>query len=218
MKKCIIIGAGDFQPEQWRDWNRSELFLIAADGGLKYVRQMGMQPDVQIGDWDSCDKPEQSDSLMGCSRTVCLPTHKDDTDMLAAIRLGISKGLEEFHIFGAMGGTRIDHSVANIQCLLYLKQQNKKGYIYAGNQVITLLSQESMRFSKEMRGFFSAFAYSDAGCVVSLEGFEYELKHARLTMEYPLGVSNSFQGKESIVTVEEGILLIVYPLISEIHY
>lgn len=51
MAKCIIIGAGEFTesalPLEPGD------FLVAADGGLRYVEALGLAPDYVIGDFDS---------------------------------------------------------------------------------------------------------------------------------------------------------------------
>ena len=55
-----------------------------------------------------------------------LPTHKDDTDMLAAIRKGLGLGYRQFQIYGGLGG-RLDHTIANIQCLLFLHNRGAKG-------------------------------------------------------------------------------------------
>ena len=51
MGKCVIFCAAEFDdlimpPEQ-------EDFLIAADGGLKHLQKLGIQPDEILGDFDS---------------------------------------------------------------------------------------------------------------------------------------------------------------------
>ena len=58
-------------------------------------------------------------------------------------------------------------------------------------------------------GYLSVFAYSKKAEGVTLRGLKYELEDAQLTDAFPLGVSNEFVGKESVVCVRDGSLLLV---------
>ncbi|MEG2144141.1 MAG: thiamine diphosphokinase, partial [Oscillospiraceae bacterium] len=106
MGKCIIVGAGDFFetniPISQGD------FLIAADGGLNYLKELEIHPNLVMGDMDSVkvDYKEENHRIF--------PSKKDDSDTLIAINEGLKLGYELFFIFGGMGG-RIDHTLANIK-------------------------------------------------------------------------------------------------------
>lgn len=64
-------------------------YVIAADGGLDHTRQLGIVPDVVVGDFDSLEgRPPRTDV-----RTIALPALKDDPDMLSALKVGWSGGL-----------------------------------------------------------------------------------------------------------------------------
>ena len=52
-----------------------------------------------------------------------LPVEKDDTDTLAAVKLGLERGCTDFWIYGGTGGKRLDHTLANLQTLLYLRRR-----------------------------------------------------------------------------------------------
>lgn len=54
------------------------------------------------------------------------------------------------------------------------------------------------------------FCLGDEALGVCEKGLKYELDHAKLTKEYPVGVSNEFIGKESSVAVREGMLLLIW--------
>ena len=54
MKRCIIIGAGEFYEKIW-DYEKED-FLIAADGGFEHLRKMGVMPNLLIGDMDSIEQ------------------------------------------------------------------------------------------------------------------------------------------------------------------
>ncbi len=196
---CYIVGAGDFFEERPFELTKED-FLIAADGGLRHLR--GREPDLLIGDFDSLGEPAFS------GETVRLPKEKDETDLLAAIREGISRGYRKFLMFGATGG-RFGHTFANLQCLSYLKRRGCRGWIFDRTCVMTVISGESVRFPAGFRGYFSAFSITDRSRVTET-GFAYPISGKTLDNGYPLGVSNEFTGTEAEISAEEGEVLILY--------
>lgn len=202
MKKCYIVGAGeDFGINITK---RQRDYIIAADAGLDSLKRNGYNADLVIGDFDSSDKIPKHDNI------IVLPAEKDDTDMMAAIKEGIKLGYEEFHILNGTGG-RFDHTFANIQALSYLAERNMRGYLYARNEILTVIKNDTMEFGESLQGYVSVFSLSDTAFGVDIEGLKYELHDATLTSSFPLGVSNEFTGKKSIVRVREGSLLLIYP-------
>lgn len=210
MGSCIIVGAGDFtvSPPGKKEGD----LWIAADGGYLYCRIMETEPDLFLGDMDSLEENLREEILQrqrsGDSRIMVLPEEKDDTDMLAAVRIGLERGYREFYLYGAMGG-RIEHSMANIQCLHYLKNCGAKGYIMDGNTMLTVIKDETVEFQPSMEGYLSVFALEEKAVGVTIEGLKYPLSHTELKNDYPLGISNEFIGKKSSVSVEKGTLLLV---------
>lgn len=202
MKRCIIVGAGEFHEKLWN--YDSDDYLIAADGGFEHLKGMGIVPDMLIGDMDSilqeCDKSE--------IEIRKLPREKDDTDMLAAIKEGLAVGCKEFAIYGALGGARMDHSIANIQCLLYLHNHGAKGILYGRNERIELLCNNRIEYPATMKGMLSVFAFGGDAKGVSEQGLKYTLQDTIVKMEYPIGISNEFIGQESTIEVKEGMLLL----------
>lgn len=201
-KRCIIVGAGEFNKAAW-NYEKDD-YLIAADGGYDYVKQMQMIPNLVIGDMDSVAEETFQKEVP----VMKLPTEKDDTDMLAAIKEGLAAGCKEFVIYGALGGERIDHSFANIQCLLYLHHHGAKGVLYGVHDRIELLCNEKRIYPASMRGIFSAFAFGGDAKGVTEQGLKYSLQDATIKMEFPIGISNEFIGQESMIEVRDGKLLI----------
>lgn len=208
---CIIIGAGDLTVGSL-PYNKEEDFVIAADGGLMYCGVLELEPDLIIGDFDSVDE-EYKEAVAAICKTVpekviTLPAEKDDTDMLAAIKYGLSLGYERFRLYGANGG-RLEHTIANIQLLKYLKEQSAVGYIMDGTGMILLAQNETISFRDTMDGYINIFALNEKAHGVTIRGLKYELDHATLTNGMPIGISNEFIGVQSEVTVEDGTLLII---------
>lgn len=203
MKKCVIIGAGSFfggLPEI-----ETEDFVIAADGGYRLCAELGITPSLAVGDWDSLNgRPD-------CCPCADLPVEKNDTDTLAAIRIGIERGFEEFHIFGGTGG-RTDHTFANMQCLVFLAKQGKIGFLHGEREIITAISDRAVCFSGNAKGDISVFAADGAAQGVFETGLKYSLDNAAVTSDFPIGVSNSFTGKDSRIEVRKGSLYIFFPV------
>lgn len=202
MKRCIILGAGEFNISTW-DYDKED-YLIAADGGYDYLKKMGIIPDLLIGDMDSIIE-EHSEKEIQIKK---LPVEKDDTDMLAAIKEGLALDCRNFAIYGALGGERIDHSLANIQCLLYLHNHGAKGILYGAHDRIELLCNDKIIYPPSMKGIFSIFAFGGDAKGVTEQGFKYSLQDATVKMEFPIGISNEFIGQESMLEVRNGMVLV----------
>ena len=191
-------------------------YLIAVDGGADYCHEMGLSPDLYLGDFDSVSDFEVSvedvcdamalDGMEKTPKIVKLPCEKDDTDTLAALRVGIEKGFEVFYIFGGSGG-RLDHTVANIQSLLFLRNNGCKGTMINGSERVFVIKNESVSFPASEEGMLSLFALGGKAQGVSIFGMKYNLEDAVLTNDFPIGISNEFVGTEAIVTVREGEVL-----------
>lgn len=198
---CYIVGAGDNYGLDFVV--QSHDYVIAADGGLKYLEQSGIKADLVIGDFDTLHY--KSNHL----NVITLSEEKDDTDTLAAMREGINKGYAIFHIYCGMGG-RVEHTIANMQLLAYLSQSNRKGFLFGQDCIVTAIKNGSMEFSGNAKGRISVFSFSDTSTGVYLKGLKYELDNAILTNTFPIGVSNEFIGEKSAVTVTDGTIVVVF--------
>ena len=208
-KICCIVCAGEFKG---LDKNLlADNFVIAADGGLKYLNEAGIIPNLLVGDFDSINEHNVS------CEVIRLKKEKDETDTLVCIQEGIKRGYNQFYIFCGTGG-RVDHTIANIQSLIYLSKRKCIGFLFDGEQVITVASYQSeLSFSKDANGYVSIFAVNGETAGVTLTGLKYSLNNAVLTAEFPLGVSNSFIGKESQIACKNGNLAVVFPLVALKH-
>ncbi len=199
---CYVVGAGE--NDGLHIAPQAEDYVVAADAGFLVLEQKGIRADVVIGDFDTLGYvPEHP-------HAIALQPEKDDTDMAAAVNEGIKAGYETFHIYCGMGG-RIEHTIANMQLLAKLSKDGKQGFLLGKDSVITAITDGEMAFEKDMSGYLSVFAHSDRAEGVYLKGLKYELEDAELTNVYPLGVSNEFIGKESLVSVRKGTLFLIFP-------
>ena len=185
---------------------KSEDCIIVADGGYDYISDLGVSPDVIVGDFDSV----QNDFLATDATVQKHPVIKDDTDTMLAVKIGLDNGYTDFMIFGGIGGKRTDHTIANFQTLAYIAENGGRGTLIGNGECFTLIRDDEITLEGEQDSFFSVFAYGGNAQGVSISGSHYDVDSAELTPFFPLGVSNKFKENTVRVSVKKGCLLIVY--------
>lgn len=200
MRRCVIFCAAGFDGllEGLEDGD----YVIAADGGLVHLEKEKIRPDVILGDFDSLGYVPADSRVF--------PVEKDDTDMMLAIRMGLSRGCREFVLYGGMDGPRLDHTVANFQALSYLTEQGAFGWLVGKDYIATCVKNGALRFSEQAEGIVSVFCQGAEAKGVSIEGLRYSLENGTLSPHFPLGVSNHFTGKPAMIRVEDGTLLVLW--------
>lgn len=202
---CYIFGAGEYYylPKIIPDTGD---FVIAADGGYLFLKENDIPVNLVVGDFDSMPSPQSNEVEI-----LVLPKEKDNTDMSAAIDEGMRRGYRVFHIYGGTGG-RIDHTLANIQCITDISQKGGRGFLFDKDVIITSINNDSIAFSERAEGTISIFSHSETSTGIYLKGLKYPLSNATLYNTNPLGVSNEFIGVTATVKVECGTLIVIYPI------
>ena len=200
MGKCLIFCAGEF--DCLAEPIEAGGLVIAADGGLRHVQQLGVTPDVVLGDFDSLGYTPEGANVF--------PVEKDDTDAMLAVRRGLELGCREFLLYGSLDGKRLDHTVANFQTLQFLTDRGARGYLVGIDYIATVISCETVTFSEQAEGILSLFCLGPDATGITLEGLQYPLTDGTLTSGFPLGVSNHFMGKIARVTVKNGSILAIW--------
>ena len=136
MSRCVILSACPVQPELKR-LLRSDDFIIACDAGYRNCERLGCKPDIIVGDFDSAPCPQQN-----ADDIVVLPHVKDDTDTEYAAKLAAQKGFDEVLLLGALGGKRVEHTLANLCTGLGLEQHGIRAALQDEHSRITFVLRE----------------------------------------------------------------------------
>ena len=201
MKTCYIFGAAKCTPDGFLKKNGD--LIIAADGGYATLKKLNIKPDLVVGDFDSLGTVPKDENI------IKHPIKKNDTDTLLAVKIGLEKGFKKFVIYGAVGG-RLDHTIASLQTAAFIAENGGRAYICDSTHTITVIKNSSISFKKKSSGIVSLFALSGIAEGVTIDGLLYTLNDARLTPDFPLGVSNEFIDKESTISVKDGVLTIIF--------
>lgn len=202
MSVCYIISAGDC--EKINIDKKGNDLIIAADAGMNYCRRDNIVPDIIIGDFDSLGCIPDSDNV------ITLPVEKDDTDTSFAVKYAMEKGYKKFVIFGATGGKRQDHTFANIALLSFISKNGGIGFLVSGDTTITAVTDAKLSFPASLTGDISVFSFDTVSQGVTETGLYYNFTDAIIENSVVTGVSNSFTGKESFVSVKKGTLIVYF--------
>ncbi len=212
--KILIITGGDidniFLKEHMLKENYS--LIIVADSGLEAVDRLGIKVDHIVGDFDSV-----SQDLLEKYNKTSVEIHrfskeKDKTDTEIAIDLALMQDPARIDIIGAIG-SRVDHTVANINLLLLPLGKGIEANILDANNRIYLKDKgftidKASQFGK----YISLIAFFGPVEDLILKGFKYPLDGIKLDFASSLGISNEIVDERAIVEFSRGILLVVEAL------
>ena len=200
-RRCWICGAGDFTARLFAP--RPGDLVVAADGGLEYLRQLHILPQHILGDFDSLGYQPEGENV------AAYPPEKDDTDMMLAVKYGLEKGCDTFLIYGSLGG-RLSHTMANLQTLRFLCEKGCRGALVDGGSIVTMIQNERLCLAQTCAGMLSVFAQGGRAEGVSIRGLKYNVENVSFTTDYPLGTSNEFVGEDAQIEVRSGTLLLIW--------
>jgi thiamine pyrophosphokinase len=201
MTTCHIVAAGDFFPERFAP--RAGDGVYAADAGLRHLDALGAAPDMIFGDFDSLGAPPERENVRVC------PVRKNDTDTMVALKYALERGYNRILLHGGTGGERFDHTLANLQALVYAARRGAQAFLLGENFTATALCGGALRFAG-YAGNLTVLCVGETAVGVGETGVSYPLRNAVLTPDFPLGVSNSFEGERAEISLERGDLLLCW--------
>ena len=200
MKECVIFCAAEC--DGLARPIGQDAFVIAADGGLRHTKTLGITPNAVLGDFDSLGYTPEGANVF--------PVEKDDTDAMLAVRLGLEQGCDEFLLYGSLDGPRLDHTVANFQTLQFLTDHDAVGYLIGKTTMVTVVKNGKITFPAGLSGTISVFCMGPDAEGVTETGLFYGVENGTLTSGFPLGVSNHFTGEAAEISVKNGSLLVLW--------
>lgn len=172
---------------------------VAADSGWHNARQLGITPQVLLGDFDSIG----TDRLPEAEEILQVPAEKDSTDTQLAVDLALSRGADDIVIIGGLSG-RLDHSLSNLGVLEALAERHIHATIEDGFNRVRFLHSTGVLIARSAYTYLSVLAADKTVKGVSVEGCKYPLKGAKLARARGWTVSNEITGNCALVEVRRG--------------
>lgn len=212
--KALIVASGSLEsPGIFEDNYRDADLIIAADGGLRHLKTMGLQPDVLVGDMDSAeeyglDEVYRRDLELAGVEVRRLSVKKDESDMEIALKIAEERGADEF-ILVAATGSRLDHSLFNINLAFELRARALDVRLYDGLQeLMPVIGPVELDIKNREGMTLSVVPFTDlAG--LSLIGFDYPLDDIYAPYTKTLTCSNVVNKDCARIKIKEGRALVV---------
>lgn len=211
MKRSIVFTGGSIDLEFVRQQGISAGDrIICADHGLEAAHQLGLVPNLLVGDFDSVD-PELLTLYEGREDVHIMRyrPEKDDTDTELALHMAMEQKPDEVLVFGAFG-TRLDHTLANIGLLAQALERGIRAYLCDSHNKICMIKDRYCILRERAFGdYITLLPFGGNAEGVTLQGFRYPLTDAVMYAGSSLGVSNELAGEKGIIEVKKGKLLVM---------
>lgn len=211
-KRALIFANGTvFHVEAVRALLRAGDYIIAADGGLRFVHALGLQPHLLIGDLDSIT-PEELNTmrLLSGVEVEQHPVQKNETDLELAIGAALAAGARTILILAALGG-RLDMTLSNIFLLLLPELAGCDVRLEDGVEEVFLIRPgEGGTITGSPGDTVSLLPWGGPAEGIRTEDLSYPLRGETLLPERSRGLSNEMTSTRARVTLERGLLICVH--------
>lgn len=210
MKVCILLNGEIENIDYIKDItdNNDYRYIICADGGAKHLYKLNIVPDYIIGDLDSLEESIINYYKNKGVNFKKFPQRKDETDAQLCIHLAKDLKSSEIHLIGALGG-RIDHTIANINLMYYIKELGINPIIKSKYEDLYMIENEGINVKGKKGDIISIIPAKGDVSGVTLENLEYPLENAIIKYGNPIGISNVMKSNQCSIKVKNGCLIIV---------
>lgn len=203
----VIIGNGKIKDTSILQKDISDSTIICCDGGAMYAFKEGITPNYVIGDLDSASPQIIQFFEKKGVKFEKFSKEKNETDMEICVDFAIKLMAKKIVLFGAIG-TRIDHTLANIQLLIKGALANIDMVIIDSHNEIRIVREKLDIYGKK-GDIVSLIPLTNSAKGVSTDGLYYPLYNAQMDIGKTIGVSNVMLDNNATIYTDEGYLLAI---------
>ncbi len=206
--KAVIVSNGNISDYEFAKKQCIGRYVICADGAIIHCINMGIVPDVWIGDMDSCTISDDMflQATQG-SHLIKLNVEKDMTDTEYCCDYAAQCGYKDIVIIGATG-TRLDHTIANIYMLKRMSDRGVNAVIADQNNTIFVAQRHNI-IQKGNFDYVSVLPMSNIVSGISNKGLYYAQENDELCKYSSKGVSNRLVDDCAAIEIKNGDALII---------
>ena len=209
---ALIVIGGDRPDPRALQHITPKAVVICADSGLDHALSLGLTPDVFLGDMDSVSSTGLRTSQQATWKVITYDPLKDQTDTELALQYASSQGYENITLLWG-SGDRIDHVLGVLAALSHQSLSSVQNLVaWIGTDRVEVMHGPRSYDDKVTTGStVSLMPLGTSVDGVTTHGLQWNLHHEVLTSQSARGVSNIAQEATIGVTIETGVLAIVYP-------
>jgi len=206
--RFVVLANGDMKElDFYKKIIKKGDYIITADGAIHYAFQMGIKPDLAIGDFDSTNENLMKVLEEKKIKVLKYPKEKDFTDTELAINYAVEKEASEIILMGAIG-SRIDHSFSNIALMAKIAEKGIKCRIINENNDCYFVT-DNISFEKINKRFISIIPISNEVEIEKTHGLYYPLENDILHFGTPRGVSNFSIEDNVSISLKRGVAMVI---------
>ena len=207
--KAVVIAHGDVDPRDRAQLDGADL-IVAADGGTLALEQWGVQPNAIVGDLDSLGMDRALEYGARGVTVVPFSPEKDESDLELAIAYAIDAKADELVLLGILGGSRVDHELAN--ALLIAADQfrgRRMRAVHGDVRVRAVHGGEELTLEGVPGDLVTLLAVRGDVEGVRTHRLRYPLARETLAFGAARGLSNLVVSAGASVTCDRGVLLVI---------
>jgi thiamine pyrophosphokinase len=203
---ALILAGGSLQANpRLRALARSADMVIVADGGLRHVPDLDVDPTIIVGDFDSVQPSELAAHPHVPQQRH--PADKGELDLELALAEAQRRGAARLIVMGPLG-TRLDPTLAGLLVCARLQREGLTCTLHGTNvDAYPLAAGGAVDLDVPRGTTFSVVALDDA-VVFSVRGAAYPVEREMLPFGVGLGVSNT-SGEDPRVECHRGLLVAI---------
>jgi len=208
MSRFTLLLGGDLVRTPLLDRQVAGSRVIAADSGIRHAVQLGVTPELWVGDFDSTPADLPADlASVPCEK---FPAEKDETDGELAVAAAIGRGATSLVLAGAFGGSRADHAFLHMALAMRLAEGGMPTLLTSGAQEGRPLLAGRAGFDYEDGTLFSILAFSGLAAL-TVTGAKWPLAGVEVPFGSSLTLSNEVRGQLEIVLGHGRAMLLAHP-------
>ncbi|OCO99743.1 MULTISPECIES: thiamine diphosphokinase [unclassified Ensifer] len=165
--------------------------FVAADGGMRHARLLGVVPDVWVGDFDSTEEALLTEFSVVPREPY--PAAKAATDGEIAVEAALSRGATNLIFAGALGGTRSDHAFLHLLQAVALAERGFSVLMTSGEEEAYPLLAGTLELDLPKGCLFSVLGLTEL-TGLSIVNARYPLDEFTLPFGSSRTVSNVAEG------------------------
>lgn len=209
MNRIIILANGELPDiNTARSLIQNGDYIICADGGTRHALELGVRPNLIVGDLDSAD-PAVIQSFRNDGTDIELyPRNKNETDLELAINRAIELNLKQIVIVAALGG-RLDQTLGNITLLTDSRLSTFDVRLDDGVEEI-FFCRDRVQVKGRSGDIVSLIPWLGVVSEIQTQNLKWALNKETLYPDKTRGISNEMISDTASISIGSGLLLLVH--------
>ncbi|AOF88772.1 thiamine diphosphokinase [Sinorhizobium sp. RAC02] len=204
----VVLLGGALQPTPRLAADVAGARVVAADGGMRHAKTLGVTPEIWVGDFDSTP-PDLLAAWPDIERQP-YPVAKNETDGAIAVSAATERGAKNIVLAGALGGERSDHALMHLLHAVSLEEQGFSIKLTSGEEEAWPLLPGSREIDLPKGSLFSVLGLSPlAG--LDIGNVRYPLTNFSLPFGASRTISNVAEGAIRLSLASGRAILIARP-------